>query len=197
MLLYGGLARRIKKGWAYIAAVLLVLIVGFSRMYLGVHTLLDVGVSVITGIIIIIICEALFNRIGDSAGAYSVVTAVVAALCLGLIVFILSGAVGAPEASQVKDAAVLFGTAFGLFAGSFVEMRWIRFETKAAWWAQIIKAVLGLGIILGLRIVLKPLLALISDSPLMDCARYFIMSFVAIAVYPLLFRFFAATSKKA
>ena len=197
VLMYGGLARRIRKGWAYILAAALILLCGFSRMYLGVHTLLDVGVSLITGVLVLWLCEALFNRIGDGAGAYAAASGIVAALFLGLIIYILVSADGAPEASQLKDAAVLFGTAFGLFAGSVVERAFVKFDTRAVWWVQIIKVVLGLIILLALRMALKPLLGLISGSPLMDSARYFVMSFVAIAVYPRLFKYLARLGRKA
>ncbi|MBO4847856.1 MAG: phosphatase PAP2 family protein [Clostridia bacterium] len=190
VLMYGGIAQRIKKGWAYAAAAVLALLVAFSRMYLGVHTLLDVGVSLVTGLLIIILCSALFDRIGDGLKPYAIASGIVAAVSLGLIVFIMTycRAKGGPDATQVKDACVLFGTAFGLFAGSCIEKRFVNFSVSARWWVQIIKVVLGIAVILGLRIGLKPLLGAVSSSPLMDCVRYFIMSFVAIAVYPLLFK---------
>lgn len=191
VIMYGALAHRVKKGWAYIAAAVLIALVGFSRMYLGVHTLLDVGVSLVTGLLVIALCTALFNRIGDGAKPFAIASGIVAALCLGLIIFILTVTKQGAQAGQLKDASVLFGTAFGLFAGSIVERRFIDFDTKARWWVQIIKVVLGLAIVLGLRMALKPALALISDSPLMDGARYFLMSFVAIAVYPILFKVLA------
>ena len=188
VLMYGGLAQRIKKAWAYIVAAVLIILVGFSRMYLGVHTLLDVVVSLFTGVLVIVLCELYFDRFGDGVGPYTIATGVTAALSLGLIVYIMMTRDPASEdVSQVKDACVLFGTAFGLFAGSFVEKKFINFDTKAVWWVQIIKVVLGLAIIMGLRMGLKPLLGLISSSPLTDIVRYFIMSFVGIAVYPLLF----------
>lgn len=194
--MYGGIARRLKKAWAYVIACIVILLVGFSRMYLGVHTLLDVAVALLLGLLTLAVCGALFEKF-SSPKAYSVMSGIVALLCLGLVIFVAVTLPGGDETGALKDACVLFGTAFGLFAGSFVEMRFVKFETKAAWWAQIIKAVLGLGIIIGLRVALKSLLGLISDSPFMDCARYFIMCFVAIAVYPLLFRLFARTAKKA
>ncbi len=189
--MFGSLARRIKKGWAWAAAVVIILLVAFSRMYLGVHTLLDVSVSLVLGVLVIAVCEALFKRFGDGLKPYAVMTGVVAALSLGLIVFIALVAGDNADPGQVKDACVLFGTAFGLFAGGIVEKRYVGFDTKARWWVQIIKVVLGLAVILGLRVGLKPLFTLISDSPLMDCARYFLMSFIAIAVYPILFKVLA------
>lgn len=188
VIMYGGLAGRVRKGWAYALAALIVLLVGFSRMYLGVHTLLDVAAGALLGVLTLIVCFRLFARIGDGAKAYALASAAVAALCLGLIIFILTVTRLSFDASQLKDAAVLFGTAFGLFAGSVVERAYVRFDTKAAWWVQIIKVVLGVAVLLALRVALKKLLGLISDSPLMDSARYFGISFVAIAVYPRLFK---------
>ena len=48
----GGIAMYLKKKWAYAVAAVLVLLVAFSRMYLGVHTLLDVGVGLLLGCLI-------------------------------------------------------------------------------------------------------------------------------------------------
>lgn len=197
VLLYGGLAQRIKKAWAYIVAAVLVLLVGFSRMYLGVHTLLDVGVSLFTGVLVIALCELYFNRFGDDAGPYTIATGVASALSLGLIVYImLTRDPASDDVGTVKNACVLFGSSFGLFAGGYIEKRFVKFETKAVWWMQIIKVALGFAIVMGLRIGLKPLLALISSSPLTDCVRYFVMIFVGLAVYPLLFRVFSGTHRK-
>ena len=42
---YGGIARYIRRGWLRVVLVVLTVLIAFSRMYLGVHTPLDVGVS--------------------------------------------------------------------------------------------------------------------------------------------------------
>jgi undecaprenyl-diphosphatase len=47
---YGGIARSSKRRWVQIGGVILFLIVALTRMYLGVHTPLDVGVSLLLGI---------------------------------------------------------------------------------------------------------------------------------------------------
>lgn len=190
-LMYGMLAGRIKRAWAYVLAAILIIVVGFSRMYLGVHTLLDVVVAIIVSLIVIGVFELLFKRFGDGPRAYSVMSGLVALAMLGVLIFVMSYCVKVEyDATQVKDVCVFFGLACGLFAGSFVEMRYVNFDEHAKWWVQIIKAVVGIALILGLRIGLKPLLALISESPFMDIARYFIMSFFAAAVYPLFFKLF-------
>lgn len=42
---YGGIARYTRRGWLRAVLVVLTVLIAFSRMYLGVHTPLDVGVS--------------------------------------------------------------------------------------------------------------------------------------------------------
>lgn len=210
VMMYGGLSRRISRGWAYAVAAILVLLVGFSRMYLGVHTLLDVVTAAVLGIIVIALCELLFKKFGTETKSFAIMCGILAALCLGLIIFVCTVSKDAIFSidyidekqlsdiyrSQMHDICVLFGTMFGLFAGALVEMKFVKFETKAVWWVQLIKVLLGIGVILGIRVGMKPLLALISDSPFMDCARYFMMSFVAIAVYPLLFKVLVKLDRK-
>ena len=190
-IMYGLPACRIRKAWAYIAAAALIAAVGFSRMYLGVHTLLDVVCALIAGVIVIAVMELIFAKCGDGKKVYSVVSGITALAALGLVIFVMTYCVKKEyDPTQVKDVCVVFGTACGLFAGSFVEQRFVDFDERAKWWVQIIKVVVGLALVLGLRMGLKPLLAGISDSPFMDIARYFIMSFFAIAVYPLFFKLF-------
>ncbi|MBQ3823829.1 MAG: phosphatase PAP2 family protein [Clostridia bacterium] len=193
-LLYGSMPRLIKKTWSYIVAGVIILSVAFSRMYLGVHTLLDVGAAIIVSVAVIILVELLFKRIGDGDRAYAIVSGVATAVLLARLVYLLVS--GDADASQLKDAAVIFGTSAGLFAGSLVERYRIKFDTKAVWWMQIIKVVLGVGLILAIRVGLKPLLALISPSPVMDAVRYFAMCFFALGVYPLVFKLFAKVGKK-
>ena len=200
VLMYGGVAARIKKGWAETAAAILALLIGFSRMYLGVHTLLDVVVAFIMGIIILLVCMRPNSRFGEKRGPYLAAVGIVLLISVGIVFYITKVCASAEipyytaEESKelvglcLKDAWVLVGTCAGLFFGYAVETRFINYDTKAVWWVQIIKAVLGLAIIIGLRMALKPVLAMISDSPAMDAVRYFIMSFVGLAVYPLLFK---------
>ena len=200
MLMYGGIAARIKKWWAYIAAAVIILAVAFSRMYLGVHTPLDVGVSILTGLIILLICMRPCSRLTESRGRYIAAVACVLVLAAALVSYIKTVCSGTEVLYytkvqseeliflSLKDAWTLLGTVAGLLVGYAVESRYVKFSTEAVWWVQIIKFVLGLAVIIGLRIVLKPVLALISEAPFTNAIRYFIMSFVALAVYPLLFK---------
>lgn len=193
---YGGLASEIRKKWAYAAAFILIILIGFSRMYLGVHTLFDVVVSLATGVLTIILTEALFRKFGDEPVFHTVIMGVASALSLALTIVVLAADRTELYADNLGNAAMLFGLTFGVFCGSIIERRFINFETKAVWWVQIIKVALGVAVIFGIRLGCKPLFKLIYDSPIMNAPRYFLMTFVGIAVYPLSFRFLHALDRK-
>ncbi|MBO4383865.1 MAG: phosphatase PAP2 family protein [Clostridia bacterium] len=193
---YGGIAHEIKKKWAYIVAAVLIVVIGFSRMYLGVHTFFDVIVAIAAGVFAIALADILFRKFGDDPKFPSVIMGVASALALAFLIVIM-----VTDKSELRDdnfgtAAMVFGLSFGVFCGSIIERRFINFETKAVWWVQIIKVVLGLGIIIGLRMGLKPLFKLIYDSPIMNAPRYFLMTFIGVAVYPISFKFFNALDRK-
>ena len=68
----------------------------------------------------------------------------------------------------------------------------LRFETKAPWWAQILKCLLGLAVVMGLRVALKaPLNALFGGRQAANAVRYMLMVLAAVLVWPLTFKWFA------
>lgn len=197
VMMYFGLAKETKKRFTYFIAAAVVLLVGFSRMYLGVHTLLDVVAAVVPGFAALIAADLLFGRFGSDPRFITYASAGSSVLSLALVISVMVFCKESPHyAEDLGNASTMFGLAFGLFAGSIVERRFVGFETEAPFWIQVVKVVLGLGVMIGLRIGLKALFLLITDSPLMNAMRYFLMVFVGVAVYPLSFRLLAAFGKK-
>ncbi|MBQ8598991.1 MAG: hypothetical protein IJ411_02620, partial [Oscillospiraceae bacterium] len=97
----------------------------------------------------------------------------------------------------IKNAYTMLGCIVGLWLTYEVDSRYIHFDTKALWWAQILKLVPGLLILLGIKAGLKaPLYALLNGSYLADAIRYFLMVAFAGCVWPLTFRFFGKLGQK-
>ena len=73
-----------------------------------------------------------------------------------------------------------------------VERKWIRFETKAVLWVQIVKVVGGLLLILAVKEGLKmPLDTLFGGHMIARSVRYFFVVLTGGLLWPLTFRFFS------
>ena len=73
-----------------------------------------------------------------------------------------------------------------------VEKRYINFPVGAKYWAQILKVVGGLVLVLAVKEGLRaPLDALFSGHLIARAVRYFMIVIVAGCVWPLTFKFFS------
>lgn len=163
-----------KKLW--ICATVITLLVMLSRMYLGVHWPLDVLVGGLLGLLSAVVCYQIFKRCNEDTRVK--VYLIIAVLCLFSLFF-----------AQKSDTFKSVGACFGFAIGAFVERKFVNFDpTEGPIWKKIIRCVLGLALVGGLKAGLKPLFALIADNIFLDFLRYMIIVFVAIALYPMLFK---------
>ena len=73
----------------------------------------------------------------------------------------------------------------------------MKFEVKAVWWAQILKVVLGVALLMAIRIGLKRVfVAMFGDALFPNAIRYFCMMVFGTLLWPMTFRWFAAMGKK-
>lgn len=199
---FGTLAVWLRKGWATVLCVIMTLLVGFSRMYLGVHTPLDVGVSLVTGPLIVLLLNVLMDRCERSPKATLriLLGAVVFALVLVLYVnFAPVREANNPEfdAHGQKSAWVCLGTMAGLVVGWLADEHHLHYETKAVWWAQLLKLILGAALVMGVRIGMKPLLnAIFGDAQFTNGIRYFLMAITASTLWPMTFGFWSRLGRK-
>ena len=116
----GGLAMLIKKKWAYACALILTLLVAFSRMYLGVHTLLDVSVGFLLGVLVLVFFGLMFRNEGEQKGKLNAVLCISSAACIGLLVYLLMSPLPANPAfhpmakESIANAYVLVGASVGI-----------------------------------------------------------------------------------
>ena len=94
------------------------------------------------------------------------------------------------DAHGVKNAWTLLGTLSGMLLAWWVDERHTHFETKAVWWAQILKLLIGVALVMGTRLALKPLFAAIfGDHAWTSGLRYFMMAVVGGVLWPMTFGF--------
>ena len=179
-----------------ILAIVLMVLVPFSRMYLGCHTPLDVGVSFILALALAFAIRPLI--VGSEQKPNLLWGLLLISFIAILLYWIFITFYSFPADidaenlySGIKNAYTLLGCLIGLMVVKALDDRFIHFQVETVWWVQIIKTVLGLILIVGVRAGLKaPLQAIMPEFPA-TAVRYFIMVLFAGAVWPLTFPWFA------
>jgi hypothetical protein len=100
--------------------------------------------------------------------------------------------------SALKNAYTFLGCFAGLLIVYIVDENKLRFSTDAIWWAQILKAVLGLAVVLLVKEGTKPVLELICGGHMIARAiRYCLVVVTAGIVWPLTFKWFGKMGRNA
>ena len=196
---FGLLAYTVKKRWIRILALVIAVLVPFSRMYIGVHTPADVLVSAVLAIILILVLKPV---VLDYDGKYiPVLLCLMTAAAAGFMSYVYLYQF--PEdidphnlASGIKNAHTLLGALLGFLIVYFVDAKWLHFSTSAVWWAQVLIIAGGLALVLLVKSGLKVPLNLLFGESIGRTARYFLIVIVAGIVWPLTFPFFQRFSKK-
>ena len=198
---FGGVARFTRRTWLRIVCIALLLLVSVSRMYLGVHTPADVGVSLAVAAVLVFVLYPLVestlwfpNRI---YGILGVLLAVSLAFVGFMEFFPFPADVDAANLGEaVKNAYSMAGAVAGMLVVSVLDNRLIQFPNRSPWWGQAVKLVCGLVLVVMVKSLLKaPLLAAFGGHEAAHAVRYFLMVMVAGAVWPLTFRFFERYAK--
>lgn len=190
---FGCLALMLSKRWIKIMLWAAYGLVVISRMYLGVHTPWDVGISVILGLGLCFGLRPLFVSIDKHPKRMY-------GLLLGMIVMATAFAVYVEAypfpldieadnlANARKNAYTLLGAVSGMATAYWLDTRYIHFSVRGSFPAQLIKSGVGLALIVALRVVLKfPLKALFDGHAAADAVRYYLIVVFAAAAWPLAF----------
>lgn len=176
-----------------------IILVPFSRMYLGVHTPLDVGVSFIVAIALVLIFYPLMKAARKSDNVMRIIILALILISVAQAVYMsvtLWDASAENLQNGLKNAYKMLGAVLGLAVVFELDTRFIHFETAAVWWAQILKVVLGLLITVGIKELCYFVLGLINCVPVSRLLSYFVMVIFAGAVWPLTFKWFSKLGKK-
>lgn len=192
--LFGGMARWGGRRWVRLGLTTLALVIAFSRMYLGVHTPADVGVSLVLAAALVLGLYPLMRRAQEKPRYMGYVLAAMLVVSGAFVVFVETCGFPADMdaenlASGIGNAWKMLGAVAGMTLAWLLDRRYIHFETQAVWWVQVIKVAVGMALLLAIKSGLKaPLLALLGHEGLAGGVRYFLLVLVAGSVWPLVFR---------
>lgn len=192
---YGGIARWTGKSLMSTICIALCILVPLSRMYLGVHTPADVGVSILVALALILLIYPLLRKGCDNAKVMRPLLACMVISALANLAFVTLYAFPADVdadnlAHGLKNAYTMLGCILGVWLTWEIDRKSIHFETKAPLVVQAVKLILGFAILFGVKAGLKaPLYALTGGHNFADCIRYFLMVAFAGCIWPLTFPF--------
>lgn len=198
----GSIARFSRKTAVRIIMIVLIVLISFSRMYLGVHTPADVLFSLVVGVILIFGVYPFFAKHRNEPKMVAIIMAIPTVLSFAFAIFVQSHDWGADiDAANLqeamKNAWLLSGCGAGALVSLWIENRYVKFSTAAPLWAQVAKIALGLLLVLGIRIGLKAVFsACFGHALFLDGLRYFCIVVFAAAIWPMTFTWFARGCKK-
>lgn len=196
---FGCLAATTQKKWWRWVCILLAFLVGFSRMYVGVHTPSDVlvGAGMACALVWLLKKPVLSGEKKQMKTVIAVMLAVSVLFLLYVSFWNFPADMDAHNMeSGTKNAYTMLGCLVGVAIVYLVDEKWLHFPEKAVWWVQIIKVVVGLLLVLAVKEGLRaPLELLLSVYPA-RAVRYFLIVIMAGAVWPLSFRRLSMIGKK-
>jgi hypothetical protein len=143
---WGAIASYVRKRWVWAVAILLMLLIGFSRIYLGVHFPTDVlggwalGAILLAGYILLVPrVEAWLKQAG-----LAVRLALVIVMPLVLVLIYPS-----------NDSLSAMGVFLGAGAGIVLTGQWVPFDASGPLWQRVVRLLLGAVVLLALRFGLK------------------------------------------
>ncbi len=197
----GGTARFTERTWLRVVCIALAALVLVSRMYLGVHTPADVGVSLVVATALVFLLYPLIESTLWFPNRMYLILGGMLGLSAAFVLFMELCPFPAdvdPEnlAEAVKNSYTLLGATAGVLVVYTFDTKLLQFPNRAPWWGQAIKMAGGLALVLLVRMALKsPLNALCGGHQAANAIRYFLMVLVAGCVWPMSFRFFERYDK--
>ena len=196
---FGSIAYITKNKLVRKLCIAAVILVPFSRMYLGVHTPLDVGVAAAMAGILIYGLKPVI--LGNDRRLFPYFLGIMVMASVGFLLFVECYSFPADidphnMESGLKNAYTLLGSILGMIVVYAVDEKWLHFPTKAVWWAQEIKVIAGLCLVLLVKSGLKTPFEAAFGVLLGRAVRYFLVVVVAGIVWPLTFKWFEKLGNK-
>lgn len=199
---YASIARAFGQKTVRWLCIVLCILIPFSRLYLGVHTPLDVGVSVVIAIFLTFAMTPFLKGITEDKRKMRMNFALMIFFSLAFVLytefFNFPESVDSVNLMEARgNSFKILGIVIGVWLGYEIDRNYINFDTKAVWWAQGIKLIFGTLIVFAIKEGLKtPLNFVFSGHPASGSIRYLLISLFACGIWPFTFPFFSRLGNK-
>ena len=187
MAMFIPLANEVKKRWMWITAVLVVFLVGLSRAVNGMHYPTDILAGWALGLVGVGICLFLEKKVKNEWIRHLI-----------LLVSALPGLFFV----RTEDYVTSLGLMIGLIAAIHCEAKYVHFRDTRNVWAMILRVAGAFALYFALNTLLKLPFSreFLSGGTLtaflVRTARYALIMFAIVGIYPKIFPLFEKTGKK-
>ncbi|KMZ55620.1 phosphatase PAP2 family protein [Dorea sp. D27] len=184
--LFFPLALKAKRVWVKVSCVLAFMLIGFSRMYLGVHTPKDVIVSMLLSIAVSSIIWHFQRLFLDGTQHVKMIAGVLAAISIAVAAYALVlKSRGTIDMKYAADCCKAAGAGLGFALGYYIERTRLKFSTRTGHLSsQAAKLIAGLLLALVIK---EGFSLLFGTSILVKMAEYFVLVLWVLVLYPYLF----------
>ncbi len=191
--LYTSLALTFKKKSLIIIAISLIILIGFSRIYLGVHYPKDVLFGIIFGLACSFFSYFVHKKIKDNFKQQILIYSIALLVFVPFLFILWSN--NYQELELVRDFYISFFFSLGYICAIILEHKYVDFQTSKNLKTNLLRLLGAIGSILIIYVGLKVLFGLKIFPQegnvfkiVFDCIRYFLVSFVGLGLYPLIFK---------
>lgn len=194
---FGAIARTHRQKAIRITAIVLAVLVSFSRLYLGVHTPQDVAVSAVIALALVFLLYPVFSDPDRFRRRMPLLLGISLFLATAFLVIAFSVNESFADAKNLadarKNACTLFGCAAGLLLMYLFDRKKGGFSTAAPLGAQVLKSAVGLSLILLLKLGLPTVFGFFcfGNAYAARVLTYLSLALFGGVLYPLTFPLFA------
>lgn len=196
--IYGGFAFFYRKvaPLMIIPCAAIILLVAFSRNFLGIHTPQDVLVAILFSVALMFVAEKIFKWIGrDEERQFFVF---IVGLITVSVVFmwlyfkpypedILNGKFIVDPAVARTDAFDALGFGLAFFLGWFMELKFVDFKTKVSAKDRLWRVIIGFAVLGIIYVAIYPLLKILVGAAAYKFFKAFLPFFAILFIIPLIF----------
>lgn len=127
-------AKNLKKAWLWRLVGTVIVLVGFSRIFLGAHYPSDVVVGALLGVACAFFGDWLFEKVKNTNRLY--LLTILAVTPFVVLFFFWAD-------PQFEDLFKFYGMMIAMVASVWVDQRWVKLSTRVPWWKTALRMALA------------------------------------------------------